>query len=215
MSLQVVKKLISPKANSKGGKGKKAENDNPESKNVQQNSGGKNTTKTTTRTTAQQRNISEEETNIVDEKEAQTIIGFCATCKQDVIDDKKVENGMIECGRCAQWVCRLCTGMTVEALATLSSSERFHWYYDECDLIAMAAVEASKKMEKKVTISPAEVQKAVLSRMSKAAEKFEACLVKQTKQLESEVRKSYAAAVKDEMLPQISSIQRELKNINT
>ena len=70
-------------------------------------------------------------------------------------------------------------------------------------------------MEKKVTISPAEVQKAVLSRMSKAAENFEACLVKQTKQLESEVRKSYAAAVKDEMLLQISSIQRELKNINT
>ena len=203
MSLQGVKKLISPKAsNSKGGKGQKNNVDKSE-QNPKSN------------TVAKAKPNQDDRIEVMEEESNQTVIGFCATCKQNVVEDNAVQNSMIECGRCAQWVCRLCTSMSTEQLKFLASSDRFHWFCDECDLIAIAAIESSKKLDKKVSVTPAEVQKSVISRMIKIVDNFEHKLEQQVKVVTEGSKKTYAQALTEGVIPQISSIQKDLKRINT
>ena len=94
----------------------------------------------------------------------------CSSCQLTMDDD----NGLIQCERCQKWVCRKCADISHEEFVVISHNGRFHWFCDDCDLLAMAAVENSKKVDgKKVNISQCDMQRLVLSRVTKIMDKIE------------------------------------------
>ncbi len=102
-------------------------------------------------------------------------LGTCAQCQQEINEDSPTNNGMVECERCKQWVCRLCTGLSLLEFQMLETVHRLHWFCEDCDLIAIAAIDSSRKLEggKKVSLSPAEVQKSMLTRITSIMDKVE------------------------------------------
>ncbi len=103
------------------------------------------------------------------------VLGTCAQCQQEINEDSPTNNGMVECERCKQWVCRLCTGLSLLEFQMLETVHRLHWFCEDCDLIAIAAIDSSRKLEsgKKVSLSPAEVQKSMLTRITSIMDKVE------------------------------------------
>ena len=102
-------------------------------------------------------------------------LGFCSSCEPNLDDDEDETNGLIECERCQKWICRMCADISPEELTVIVGKERFHWFCDDCDLLAMPSFENSKKIDgKKVNINPGEMQCLVLSRVTKIMDKIEA-----------------------------------------
>lgn len=130
------------------------------------------------------------------------------------------DNGLIQCERCQKWICRKCADISHEEFVVISHNGRFHWFCDDCDLLAMAAVENSKKVDgKKVNISQCDMQRLVLSRVTKIMDKIETQNDLHLLQTEK-IASSYADALRkendvitNEVCSQVSSINKNLEKI--
>ena len=147
-------------------------------------------------------------------------LGFCSSCECNLDDDDDETNGLIECDSCRKWICRTCADVSPEEFTVIGGNERFHRFCDDRDLLAMASIENSKKVDrKKVNINPGEMQCLVLSRVTKLMDKMEAKNDLHLQKTER-ITKSYADALKKEnelitnkVSSQVSSINKNLEKI--
>ena len=147
-------------------------------------------------------------------------LGFCSSCEHNLDDDEDETNGLIECERCQKWICRTCADIRPEEFNVIAGNERFHWFCDDCELFAMASIENSKKVDgKKVNINSGEMQRLVLSRVTKIMDKMETKNDLHLQKIERTTN-SYADALKKEnelitkkVSSQVSSINKNLEKI--
>ncbi len=150
------------------------------------------------------------------------VIGSCHECKQDIVESR--DSGLIMCERCDEWICRACAGMNAGEWDIMSEFESFHWFCKDCESIAMAAVDCSKKIDgKKVSLPIKEIQKQVLSRIEKAVNSLVRKIESVDTGLEEQTRETrrYTEAVQHEsnnikiqMTDQMSNLKKDLIKLN-
>lgn len=150
--------------------------------------------------------------------EVREVLGNCADCEADVYEDEsnKGISTMMGCDRCERWFCLVCAGISEADVGVIQRYPNLHWYCNNCNLIATAAVENAKGTTgKKVTLTASDIQKHVVNRVQGILDKMEG-KVEAMSQKNKEMQKSFAEAASTGIKrPDIvsESVTRELRDI--